>query len=168
MSKENLQNREAVEKLKEMVNHIDICMLSTFPKQQEYPHSIPMSQQAIDNEGAIWFLFSTESESYRHLLENKKVSVTFSDPRDYKFLSINGIAEVFNNDVLIDKYWNQYAEAWFEKGKEDPHIRILKVVPQEAHYWDKKNNKLMTMFKIAVSAVTGKQTDVGLQGDLEV
>jgi len=168
MSRENLQNREAVEKLKEMVNHIGISMLSTFPKQQEYPHSVPMSQQAIDDEGAIWFLFSAESESYRHLLENKKVSVTFSDPQDYKFLSINGIAEVFNNDVLIDKYWNQYAEAWFEKGKEDPHIRILKVVPQEAHYWDKKNNKLMTMFKIAVSAVTGKQTDIGLQGDLEV
>jgi|SRR5690554_1127698 len=49
-----------------------------------------MYRQAIDDEGAIWFLFSAASKTYPHLLENNKVSITFADMGDYKLLIING------------------------------------------------------------------------------
>lgn len=168
MSTENLNNTEAIEKLQKMVDSIDIGMLSTFPKGTNYPHSIPMSRQEVDDHGNIWFLFSAESDTHQHLQQNKEVSITFADVSSYEFLSINGIGEVSQDAARIDKYWNDMIAAWFEKGKEDPNIRILKITPAEAHYWDNKTNKLVTFFKVAASAVTGSKMDIGRQGDLNI
>ncbi|MEG1020786.1 MAG: pyridoxamine 5'-phosphate oxidase family protein [Myroides sp.] len=168
MSTENLNNTEAIEKLKKMVDSIDIGMLSTFTKGTNYPHSIPMSRQEVDYQGNIWFLFSAESDTYQHLQQNKEVSLTFADVKSYEFLSINGTGEVSRDAARIDKYWNDMIAAWFEKGKEDPNIRILKIIPAEAHYWDNKTNKLITFFKVAASAVTGSKMDIGREGDLNI
>lgn len=168
MSTENLHNREAIDKLKEMVNKIDIGMMCSFDSEKDYPHAVPMSRQEVDEEGNIWFLFSSESETYRNLQKNKNISLLYAHVGDYNFLSINGTAEISRDQARIDKYWNKMIEAWFEKGKEDPHIRVLKVIPVEAHYWDNKSNKLVTLLKVAASAVSGQQLDIGREGKLNL
>lgn len=168
MSTENLHQKEAVRKLKELADQIDIGMLSTFMDETDYPYSIPMSRQEVDDEGTLWFLFSSESETHRHLTQNNRVSLTFSDISDYRFLSINGTAEILQDQARIDKYWNKFMEAWFEKGSQDETIRVLKVTPSEAHYWDNKTNKLVTLFKVAASAISGKRMDIGREGDLNI
>jgi general stress protein 26 len=168
MSTENLQHQEAIQKLREMVDKIDIGMLCSFVSQSDYPHAVPMSRQEADGQGNIWFLFSAESETCRNILKNNKVSLLYGHPGDYNFLSINGIAEISQDQSRIDKYWNKMMEGWFEKGKEDPRIRVLKVIPHEAHYWDNKYNKLMTVLKVAASAVSGAKMDIGREGELNI
>lgn len=168
MSIKNLHQNEAIEKLQHMVNAIDIGMLCSRPKEDDYVYAIPMSRQEVDDEGNIWFLFSSESETFRNLQKNDQVSLLFSDVKSYNFLSINGVAEVSQDAQKIDKYWSKIVEAWFEKGREDARIRVLKVIPKEAHYWDNKTNKLVTFFKIAVSAVSGSKMDIGREGDLNI
>jgi len=168
MSTENLHRQEAADKLKEMVDKIDIGMMCTFPKDSDYPHAVPMSRQEADEEGNIWFLFSSESETHRNLSTNNKVSLLYAHTGDYNFLSINGTAEISRDPARVDKYWNKMIEAWFEKGKEDPRIRILKVTPDEAHYWDNKSNKLVTLLKVAASAISGQQLDIGREGRLNL
>lgn len=168
MSTENLQNQEAIDKLKEMVDKIDIGMLCSKLSESDYPHAVPMSRQEVDDEGNIWFLFSSESETHENLQKNKKVSLLYADISNYNFLSINGTAEISEDAARIEKYWNKMVEAWFEKGKEDPRIRVLKVTPTEAHYWDNKTNKLVTFMKIAASVVSGQKLDIGREGSLEL
>ncbi len=168
MSTENLQNQEAKEKMKTMVDHIDISMFSTFSKESEYPYTVPMSRQEVDEEGNIWFLCSADSQTYKNIEQNNQVSLNYAHVGDYQFLTLNGTAEISTNQERIDKYWNKFVEVWFEKGKEDPNIRILKVTPNEAHYWDNKTNKLMTLLKVAASAVTGSQMDIGREGSLDL
>lgn len=168
MAQENLHNKEAITKLQELVNKIDIGMLGTYPGDNEYVHVVPMSRQEVDDDGNIWYLFSSDSETYKNLQGNDKVSVFFSHVGDYNFLSINGVGEVSKDQDRIEKYWNKFVEAWFEKGKDDPNIRILKVNVEEAHYWDNKTNKLATIFKVAASAVSGQKLDIGREGNLNV
>lgn len=168
MSTENLHNDEALSKLQELINKIDIGMLCTYPSENAYVHSVPMSRQEIDDEGNIWYLFSAESETFKNLQGNNKVSVFFAHVGDYNFLSVNGTAEVSTDKERIEKYWSKFVEAWFEKGKEDPNIRIMKVKVEDAHYWDNKTNKLFTLFKLAASAVSGEKLDIGREGNLNV
>lgn len=59
-------------------------------------------------------------------------------------------------------------EAWFEKGKEDPNIRVLKVSGKNARYWDTKSNKLVTFLKVAASAISGTKLDLGRSGELDL
>lgn len=166
MSTENLYNKEAIEKLKDLVNKIDVGMVCSYPAPGDYVHAVPMSRQEVDEEGNIWYLFSSESEMYKNLQGNNKVSILFSHIADYNFLSINGLAEISTDKARIDKYWNKFVEVWFEKGKEDPRIRIMKVSVQDAHYWDNKTSKLVTFFKLAASAITGQSLDIGREGEL--
>jgi len=166
MSTENLYNQEAIEKLKDFVNKIDVGMVCSYPATGTYVHAVPMSRQEVDDEGNIWYLFSSESEMYKNLQADDKVSVLYAHVGDYNFLSINGVAEISRDQARIDKYWNKFVEVWFEKGKEDPHIRVMKVKVQDAHYWDNKTNKLVTFFKVATSAITGQTLDIGREGEL--
>ncbi|WP_118975288.1 pyridoxamine 5'-phosphate oxidase family protein [Taibaiella koreensis] len=168
MSTENLHHREAIDKLKAMIDKIDIGMLCSRLTDDDYVYAIPMSRQEVDDEGNIWFLFSSDSDSFQNLQKNDKVSLLFSDTRDYNFLSVNGVAEVSRDEARIDKYWNKMIAAWFEQGRADQRIRVLKVVPKEAHYWDNKTNKLVTILKVAVSAVSGAKLDIGREGDLNL
>lgn len=168
MSIENLQHREAIEKLRMLVNQIDVGMLCSYPSDSKFVHAVPMSRQEVDETGAIWFLFSSDSESCMHLQENPDLSLLYSDSKGYRFLSINGKGTISSDPQRIEKYWNSFMEAWFEKGKEDPRIRILKVEPLDAHYWDNKTNKLVTLLKVATSAVTGARLDIGREGDLNL
>lgn len=168
MSNENLHNQEAVEKLKELAEKTDIGMLCTHMADTKHVYAVPMSTQEVDENGNIWFLFSSESESYHHLQQDQTVCLLYSDVRNYNFLSIHGRGEISDDKSRIEKYWNKMMEGWFEKGKEDPRIRVLKVVPAEAHYWDNKTNKLVTFFKVAISAISGQKLDVGRQGDLNI
>lgn len=168
MSTENLHDREAVDKIKEMVNKIDIGMMCSFDPGSDYPHAVPMSRQEVDEEGNIWFLFSSESETHRNLRKNNKISLLYAHVGDYNFLSINGTGEILQDQARIDRYWNKMIEAWFEKGKQDPRIRVLKVTPAEAHYWDNKSNKLVTLLKVAASAISGQQMDIGREGRLNL
>lgn len=168
MSTENLQNTEAITKLKELVDKIDIGMLCTAIKDSDYPHAVPMSRQEVDEDGNIWYLFSSESETYSNLKKDNKVSVLFSHVGDYNFLAVNGVAEISEDKQRIEKYWNKMMEGWFEKGKDDPRIRVLKVIPVESHYWDNKSNKLITLLKVAAGAVSGQKLDIGREGNLEL
>ena len=67
MSTENLNNTQAIEKLQQLIDAIEVGILSTFVDHSVYPHSVPMTYQEVDNQGNIWFLFSSESESYKYL-----------------------------------------------------------------------------------------------------
>lgn len=168
MSTENLKQDEAVQKLREIIDKIDIGMMTTYPVSDPYIHAVPMSRQEVDEDGSVWFLFSAESETFKHLQRDARISLLYADPQSYTFLSLNGQGTISNDQDRIDKYWNKMMEGWFEKGREDPNIRVLQVTPQSAHYWDTKSNKLVAFLKVAANALTGNKTDVGRQGDIEV
>lgn len=168
MATENLHNQDALKKLKDLVNDIDVGMLCTFTSGTVYPHAVPMSRQEVCDQGNLWYLCSSESQTYRNLARDRQVSVLFSHPSDYRFLAVNGTAELTQDQARIDKYWNRMMEAYFDKGKDDPRIRVLKIVPNEAYYWDNDGSKLITLFKMATAAITGESTDMGKEGELSL
>jgi len=59
-------------------------------------------------------------------------------------------------------------KAWFEKGKDDPEITLIKVRPLDVKYWDTKSNRVVSLIKILGAALTGKSADDGIEGKLAV
>lgn len=168
MSVQHLNQQEGIEKIKSIVNKIDICMMCTFQQEDGGLLTVPMSRQEVDEEGNIWFLFSADSGTFRNLKQDGRIHLSYSDPASYTFVSVYGLTEISESQEKIDKYWNKMMEAWFEKGKDDPRIRILQVVTQGAHYWDNPTNKLVTFAKMATSAITGEKMDIGREGNIDL
>lgn len=168
MGTENLSGQKAIEKLQTLVKKIDVAMLCTQTEAPSNIHAVPMSTQEVDDEGNIWFVFSAESTTYQHLQSNKHVTLLYSDPAHYSFLSVDGSAVISRDQSRIDKYWNKMMESWFGGDKTDPRIRLLCISVTEAHYWDTDANKFVTFFKALLNAVTDGKTDVGRTGDLKI
>jgi len=168
MAENNLNNKEALEKLKGIVDQIDVGTVCSFPSDSDYPHGVPMSRQEVDANGDIWYICSAESETFKNISQDPKVSLFYADPKTYTFLSINGKASLSRDQERIDRYWNKMMEGWFKKGKEDPNIQLLQITPEEAHYWDSNSNMVVNLFKMLKAAVTGNAQDIGNEGDLNV
>ncbi|MEI2274217.1 pyridoxamine 5'-phosphate oxidase family protein [Sphingobacterium sp. ML3W] len=168
MAEKNMHDQEAFDKLKSIVDQIDIGTICSFSQESPYPHGVPMSRQEVDNEGNIWYICSAESETYKNIENDPKVSVFYADPKNYTFLSINGTASLSRDQDRIDRYWNKMMEGWFEKGKEDPNIRLLQVSPRDAHYWDSNSNMIVNLFQMLKAAITGNTEDIGKEGDLNL
>lgn len=168
MSQENLHNREAVEKLKEMAEDIRFCLFATDLDQRPIP-SRPMTVQEVDSEGNIWFLSSAESEKNDSLLKDPKVQLFFQKPGDQKYLSVFGRGYVYTDRATIEDKWSQMANAWFD-GKDDPNVTVLRVAPESSYYWDTKAGKLVSFLSIAAAAISGSKTDNsdGVEGKLEI
>jgi general stress protein 26 len=77
------------------------------------------------------------------------------------FLSIAGTASVSRDQTMIDELWNRYAEAWFEGGRDDPAVALLRVHADSAEYWKMDDPKPVALIKYAKAIVTGQQPDLG-------
>ena len=68
----------------------------------------------------------------------------------------------------LEELWNPIAKVWFNEGKDDPEITIIRVQAADAYYWDTKNNKMIQLLKIAAGAIAGKQLDDGIEGQIKL
>jgi general stress protein 26 len=158
-----LTNDEAVEKIKELAAD-KICMFCSYDDFKMVTR--PMSTSAVDDEGTLWFFSDKNSHKNQQVKHNQQVDLLYMDSGRHHYLVLNGIAEVVQDEQKAREFWSPLNKAWFEGGAEDPDLSLIKVVPTEGHYWDTRNGKLLAIIKIAVAALTGKETDYGVEGDI--
>lgn len=163
----NLTQNDAIEKLKELAEDIGICMFCTDLGKIPF-QTRPMGTQKVDEHGDLWFLSSASSDKNDEIRHDSDVQLIYSKNSDAKFLSVLGKAEVSRDRAKIDELWNKLAEAWFKGGKDDPNLTVVRVRPSEAYYWDTKNGKMITLIKIAISAVSGLRMDGGVEGKIRL
>lgn len=169
MSTENLHSQEAVKKLKELSESARTCMfcteLSTLPNNAR-----PMSLQECDQDGNLWFISSSDSNKNFEIKDDNRVQLYFMNNGSSEYLSIFGKAYIYTDKNTIEDKWSSFANAWFEEGKDDPKVTIIRVTPDETYYWDTKAGKFVSMVTFIASAVTGIKTDNsdGVEGNLTV
>ena len=162
-----LHGKEAIEKMKELVDHNGICMFTS--NVDEVPlQARPMTTQQVDDEGNFWFFSPKDSHKNYEIKSDSRVQLLFANTSASEYLTVYGIATILTDRSKIEEIWSPMAKAWFEEGKDDPNLSLIKVRPEHAYYWEPKQNKMITLMKIAASAVSGKRMDIGQQGPLEV
>lgn len=162
----NMGNEEAILKLRELAEAIDICMFCTNLKTDDGASCRPMSTQKVCDEGNIWFFSNADSDKNKEIEQDKNVQLFYSHPGKDSFLIVNGVAELIFDRKKIEELWSPVLNAWFTGGKEDPNISIVKVIPTTAYYWDTDGNKMINFLKMVASAATGKNLVEGNEGTL--
>jgi len=166
MSQKNLYSQEAKNKIKELAGTIDFTMMCT--NLQNLPfHSIPMSTKEVDEEGNIWFLSSTESHHTQHILKDNRTVLIYSKLGSMAFLKVYGFGQIIRDRGRIGALYGKMDGTWFD-GVNDPNLCAIKVQPREAEYWEPKHNKLVTLFKMGVGALTNSEPDLGNTGSLKI
>ncbi|MDT0677130.1 pyridoxamine 5'-phosphate oxidase family protein [Autumnicola musiva] len=166
MSTKNLNNKEAKEKLTSLVKDIKTGFLMTGLGNKPVS-AIPMSTKKVDDEGNIWFLSSMASDHNADIAKDDEVQLLYSNTSDMEFISIFAKATIVTDKETLEDFYSNVDDAWFS-GSDDPNLSAIKIRPQEAYYWDSKQNKYITLFKMGLAALTGDQKDVGEKGKLDM
>lgn len=165
---ENLNKKEAVDKLKSLVDDIVICLFCTNLKTDDGSTCRPMSAIKVCDQGNIWFFSEKNSDKNKAIATDKDVQLFFSHPGKSSYLVVNGEAEIILDKAKIEELWTPIAKIWFKEGKDDPNISIIKVKPSKAYYWDTDGNRMINFIKIVASVVTGTNLVTGNKGALKV
>lgn len=166
MATKNLSQTAAIEKIKELATSIDFALMATQLKQTPL-HSIPMSTKKVDSAGNIWFLSGKDSTHNHNIHQDPKVQLFYAKAMAMEFLTVYGKAEIVADQIIIDGLYQKSDDNWFN-GKDDPNVSALKVTPEDAFYWDTKDNMFVSLVKMGVGTVIGKKSDLGEQGDLKI
>lgn len=153
------ENKTSVEKLKEMLEGIDFCMLTTIDGGQL--RSRPMSTQQFEFDGDLWFFTRDNTHKADEVAKDPRVNVAYSKPDDNRYVSVSGTAEIVKDRAKMEELWSPILKAWFPDGLEDPHICLLKVGVEQAEYWDAPSSTIVQLFGMAKALATGTEMSYG-------
>lgn len=165
---ENLNNKEAIDKLKSLVDEIMVCLFCTDLKTDDGATCRPMSAIKVCDQGNIWFFSEKNSDKNNAIKADKDVQLFFSHPGKNSYLVVNGEAAIILDKTTIEELWTPEAKIWFKEGKDDPNISVIKVKPTSAYYWDMDGNSMINILKMAASVITGTNLITGKEGEITV
>ena len=122
---------------------------------------VPMSHYADPEQGALWFITAEGTDLVEATRGGPKLAahVIGSGP-DELYARIEGKLELSNDRAKLDELWNAVASTWFEDGKQDDDIRLLKLSISAAEVWATTGG-IGFLYQVAKSKVTGEQPDMG-------
>ena len=128
--------------------------------------SRPLAVLERDFDGDLYFFTMDPSPKTDQVSADSHVNASMQCGDDY--LSIAGTATVTRDPAMIDDLWNPYAEAWFEQGRDDPSVALLKVHADSAEYWTMDSPKPVSLIKYAKAIITGEQPGVATNKTVEL
>jgi len=155
-----MNNEKNIAILKEKVEEVRICLFTTLSDKDEFS-SRPMATAKVEEDGSIWFFTNEYSLKSTEISKENQVTLGYSSPSDNTYVTINGKAELVDDQVRKEAYFSAPVKAWFPDGIEDPRLILIKVSPATAEYWDGSSSKVVVAFNMIKAIVTGGQYEEG-------
>jgi len=95
----------------------------------------PMTGLVEDGHGPIWFFTARGNAIVEKLGGGAPALATFASKGNDLFASVHGRLVIDNDRAVIDRLWNRYVAAWFEGGKDDPELTLLRFDAERAEIW---------------------------------
>lgn len=150
--------QDGMKELAKVLKDADIAILTTINAQGQLV-SRPLAVQEAEFDGDLWFFTDDPSPKADEIRANPQVNVSISSGKGY--VSIAGTASLTRDRSKVDALWSASVEPWFENGKDDPSVALIKVDADTAEYWTLDSPKVVSAFKIAKGMVTGQKADPG-------
>jgi len=97
----------------------------------------PMTAQ-IDgdaDQGPIWFFTAKDSSLAKAVPTEQPSYFNFVAKGHDVWASVSGRLVVAHDRAVIDRLWNPFIAAWYEDGKNDPKLCLMRFDPKDAEIW---------------------------------
>src|SRR5262245_2115501 len=98
-------------------------------------HARPMTGHLDGERSPIWFFTSKDNAIVQNLGKGNRAIATFASKGHDIFATVHGTVSRDGNRATIDRLWNRYVAAWFEGGKDDPKLVLLRLDCDRAEIW---------------------------------
>ncbi len=101
----------------------------------EDAHARPMTAQLGGKKGSIWFFGAKDNTIVKNLKKSSKGVATFASKGHGIFATLHGRLSLDTERAAIDRLWNPFVAAWYEGGKDDPKLALMRFDPERAEIW---------------------------------
>jgi general stress protein 26 len=143
----------------EIAEKIKTCMLPTLSAGKM--RSRPMHAMPDREAGSLWFITDQRGAKDEEIRAAPDVCLAFADTASNTYLSMTGRAEMLRDVAKARELWSTETQAWWPKGPTDPDVRVLRVTPDSAEYWDARGNSITVALKLAAARLSGHPPDLG-------
>jgi general stress protein 26 len=121
----------------------------------------PMSHYVDQDDNALWFIGAkgTDLAQETRLGERDAHYVIASD-KDNMYATLRGTLTAKFDPKKKDEIWNIIADSWFEDGKADPDVHMMKFSIKDAEVWTTDGTPKF-LYEIAKAQMTGSKPDIG-------
>ncbi len=127
-----------------------------------------MGISKVEDDGTMWFFAKLMSKKVEELEHDERVCVVILNERKNNYLMVHGKGSISFDKQKMKELWNPAMKAWFPEGLEDQDILLIKVVPQQANYWESSSSQMVVLFNMVKAIVTGKEYDEGSHGKIDL
>jgi len=162
-----IEDQRTVElsRLAELVDGIDVAMMTTHAEDGSMV-SRPLQVLKLDAGGEFVFFTAIDSFKVAQLDEHADVNLAFSDPRRQRYVSVRGSARVDRERATVDELWTLPQRVFFPRGKDDPHLAVLRVRVRDAAYWEPVGGVVARALDFMHGLVGEEPADLGRHGIL--
>lgn len=103
--------------------------------EHEEGRSRPMTAQLEQGRGPLWFFSSKDASLYQGMMGGNRAVAAFVARGHELFATLSGSLVVDEDRQVIERLWSPFVAAWYEGGKQDPKLVLLRLDATELQVW---------------------------------
>ncbi len=125
--------------------------------------AVPMSHYVDRDANALWFITANGTELAQVAQSGAAAEFTVSSANESLYARIDGAVQAVTDPAKLDELWSAVAAAWFEDGRKDDDIQLVRMDLAEAEVWV-TGGSLSFLYEIAKANVGKEKPDMGEHG----
>jgi general stress protein 26 len=142
-----------LQKIASLIEDIEVAMLTS--DDGGHLRSRPMVAAQDGFSGELFFFTHSSAPKVDEVRADSRVNVSYADAHKQNYVSLSGTASIERDPALVSAHWSESMRTWFPKGSGDPDIAILKVLVDQAEYWDAPSSTMIHLYGYVKAIATG-------------
>lgn len=127
-------------------------------------HTQPMTAQFDEDiPNILYFYTNRQNRLVQALTETHAAVVSFSAKGHDLFACVHGRLTIDNDRAVIDRFWSPIVAAWYEHGKDDPNLTLVRFDMGPAEIWTAGTGDFLHWM---AASLFGGSADEAAQGDV--
>lgn len=107
-------------------------------------HTQPMTAQFDDDiPNRLYFYSNRQNRLIKALSSTHNGIIAFSSKGHSLFASVHGQLSLDNDRAIIERFWSPVVSAWYEQGKDDPDLALLRFDCGRAEIWQSTTSNFL-------------------------
>jgi general stress protein 26 len=152
-----------LDKLGELIEEVEVAMLTTHAADGSMV-SRPLQTLKYRGNGELVFFTGAASHKQDELRAHPDVNIAYANPSKQVYVSVRGEASLDRDRATIDELWSPAFNIYFEGGRDDPDLEVLRVRIRDAGFWEASGNFVGRAIDFARAAMSHDPGQMGKHG----
>ncbi|MEB8385970.1 pyridoxamine 5'-phosphate oxidase family protein [Rhodobacteraceae bacterium KMM 6894] len=125
----------------------------------------PMAHQLREDDGALWFITAKQTDVADAAAKGAQAQHVLACSHGQIYAAIDGTLTIETDEAILDDIWSPMAAVWFDDGREDDDICLVRFTPSKAEVWA-TDGGAKALFEFAKASLSDDTPDMGEHGVL--